>query len=543
MKLSKLYLLVLGISLLPLISLFATADLIHTHDGLVHLPRIAAYYKALLDGQIPVRWAGDLNYGYGMPLFNFIYQLPYFIASLFIFAGSGLVFAFKLSLALSYILSGIFMLAFARTFFKDDKKALLVTIFYQFAPFRLVELLIRGSFGEVYAYTFLPLALWGMTLLFQKINYRNFLLTSMGTALLIISHNSVSLLFFGVIIIFIIFFSKTRKNLIAGGLALSGGLLLSAFYWLPAIVEHQYTHGDLYMKNVYLQYFVPMWQFFVPNFLNSKILQTEGISVQFGLFHEIALIISTFAILRKKLDGKTKKLIYFCLLLIVISILFMQPISKIFWANISLIRQFQFPWRFLSIVAFVTALLSVGYLELPIFKKKTVYIVMLILVVTSTIYYWKPQLGVDKIDEGYYWNFPLNTTYYGETDVVWSAGPAQSYPKERVEIISGEGEIKNFTKKSNLHAFLIIAKTEVVLISHTQFFPGWKVYVNDQMTPIQFQDPNWRGQIEFSVPRGEYQVKVIFGENKFRFLSNMLSLGTLGSAIFLGLFARKLRKI
>src|SRR3989344_1211945 len=109
----KHYLVILAISLLPFLIIFATPDLPHTHDGGVHLPRIAAYVKALSDGHIPVRWAGDLNYGYGLPLFNFIYQTPYFLASLFVFLGMGLVASFKAILVVSFLLSGIFMYAFA----------------------------------------------------------------------------------------------------------------------------------------------------------------------------------------------------------------------------------------------------------------------------------------------------------------------------------------------------------------------------------------------------------------------------------------------
>src|SRR5213076_3108008 len=95
----------------------------HTHDGYPHLARIPAYMKALKDGEFPVRWAGDLNYGYGMPLFNFYYQLPYFIASGLLFFGLGLVNSFKISISLSFLLSGIFMFAFAKEFFQDNKKA------------------------------------------------------------------------------------------------------------------------------------------------------------------------------------------------------------------------------------------------------------------------------------------------------------------------------------------------------------------------------------------------------------------------------------
>ncbi len=535
------YLLIILLSLLPLVSMFLTSDLPHTHDGLVHLPRIAAYFKALADGQIPVRWAGDLNYGYGMPLFNFIYQLPYLIASFFLFLGFGLVNAFKITLALSYILSGIFMLAFARNFFNDDKKALLAAVFYQFAPFRLIELLVRGSFGEVYTYTFLPLILLGLTLLFRKFSYKNFLLTSFGIALLVISHNSVSLLFFAVAVAFLIFFAKTKKNLIIGGLALSIGLLLSAFYWLPAIVEHQYTHGDLFMKNVYLSNFVPLWQFFVPNFLNSKLLQTENISVQFGLFHEIAIVISIWLLLKKKLDEKTKKLIYFCLLLVVISLLFMQPVSKIIWANVSFLRQFQFPWRFLSVVVFAATLLSANYLNVAIFKKKLAYVILLILVVVSTAYWWKPQAGFDKINEGDFWNYPLTTTYYGETDVEWSAGPKGAYADKQVEIIGGKGTITDITKKLTTHTFRVDAQTEVNLVDHTQYFPGWRAYVDGKIVPIQFQDQNWRGEITFLTAKGIHDVKVSFGESPIRLFADIVSLTTF--ILLLPILKFALRKI
>src|SRR6266480_4903925 len=157
----KCYIFIILISCLPLISIFITPQLFHSHDGFAHLPRIAAYMKALQDGEFPVRWAGDLNYGYGMPIFNFMYQVPYFLASMLLFAGFHLVTAFKISIALSFILSGIGIFAFAKEFFGDIKRAFLISIFYQFSPFRLVELLVRGSFGEVYTYAFLPFVLFG----------------------------------------------------------------------------------------------------------------------------------------------------------------------------------------------------------------------------------------------------------------------------------------------------------------------------------------------------------------------------------------------
>ncbi len=528
---SRYLLLVIVISLLPL-AFFLTPDLFHTHDGVVHLARIAAYKKALTDGEFPVRWAGDLNYGYGMPLFNFIYQLPYLIASLFLFIGFGLVVSFKLTLALSFLLSGIGMFLFAKEFFEDEKKAFFIAIFYQFAPFRLIELLVRGSFGEVYAYAFAPFVLYFAVRLLHKKNYRDFILLSVSTGLLVISHNALSLLFFGVAVCFVLLFSKHIRQAVYILFALFYGLLLSAFYWVPALMEHKYTYGDLFMRNIYKSHFAPIQNFFIPNFFNSIQLQTGGISVQFGLFHLLGIILSIALLFQKKIRGNLKKLIILSLLLSLVSFFFMTPISAFVWERVSLLRQFQFPWRFLGLVAFASSLSAISYFSFDRFKQKWAYVVVLILVVITTAYYWKPPLGFDKINESYYWNYPLNTTYFGETDLIWSAGQAYSYPKERVEVISGAATVSNFSKKTIVHSFTVISNGESKLLDHTQYYPGWKVFVDGKEVPVEYQFQIYPGQLIYTIPSGKHNVRVIFTETRLRFLSDLLSLFSFSAIIF-----------
>lgn len=515
------FIFIILLSVLPLLNIFLTPYLYHTHDGLVHLARIAAYYKALSGGQFPVRWAGDLNYGYGMPLFNFIYQLPYAVASFFVSLGLNLVNSFKFSMALSYILSGIFMFLFAEELYKDKKKAAVVTVFYQFFPFRLVELFVRGSFGEVYAYSFLPLALFGILKTLKKANSKNIFLGVVGVFLLIISHNSVSLLFFGVCLLFVLIFSRNKTSLIYGFLILVLGLMTSSFYWLPALLEHQYTYGDLYMKDIYLRHFVPVLKLIIPNFNNNFHLWVGGVPVQIGLFHILAIILSLYLFIFKKIKGEDGKIILFSFLLLFISLFFMEPMSKIFWLNLSLLRQFQFPWRFLSVIAMGSSLLSVAYFHL--FKKNIFLLSLLILVAGSTLYYWYPRAGFDKVSQNYYWNFPLTTTYYGETDLIWSKGPAKSYPKSRIEVIAGEANIADFVKKSSIQYFKVNAKKDSVIADNTQYFPGWRVYVDNLKVPIQFQDENWRGIITFPIAKGAHDVKVVFQESKIRFIADNIS--------------------
>ena len=543
MRYLKYYLIVLGISTLPLISIFLTSQFPHLHDGLVHLARIGAYFKALQDGQLPVRWAGDLNYGYGMPLFNFIYHVPYLISSFFILLGAGLVNAFKITLVLSFLLSGIFMFGFSMAFFKNIKKAFLVTLFYQFIPFRLVEILIRGSFGEVYAYAFFPLVLWGITLLFGKPSFKNILVVSLGTSLLILSHNSISLVFFLICIFFVLFFAKRPKNYIYSFISLFLGLLLASFYWIPAIFEHRYTYGDLFMKNLYVSHFPPLLNFFIPNFLNDTRLQTGGISVQFGLFHTFVFMLVLVVLFSKNKIAKLEKLIIiFCLSIFLIALFIMQPISIFVWEKIALLRQFQFSWRLLSVVGFATSLMSIFLFYFKFFRKNIIYFPFLFLLVFSTVYYWRPVLGWDKVNEDYYWNFPLSTTYFGETDVVWSEGPKNSYPKRRVDLIGGKGEIGEVIKKSNLRLFKVKAETEIQLVDNTQYFPGWRVLVDGRTVPIEFQDQNWRGLITFRVPKGEHDIKVVFGESPVRFIADTITIGTFGLLMVFGML-RKKRKL
>ncbi len=138
------------------------------------------------------------------------------------------------------------------------------------------------------------------------------------------------------------------------------------------------------------------------------------------------------------------------------------------------------------------------------------------------------MLGFDRINEEEFWNYPLNTTYFGEANTIWAADPPQSFPKNRVEIIEGEGEISNFVRNTTSQKFLVKNSTEVDILSHTLFFPGWRVFADNQPVPIEFQNQNYRGLITFRLPAsGEQQVEIKFGQTKDRQIGETLSLVSL----------------
>ncbi len=534
--------LIILLSLLPFIFIFSTSSFFYTQDGWTHLARAAAFYKALGDGQIPVRWAGDLNYSYGMPLFDFAFHLPYILMSILIFLGFGLVGSLKIITLISFIASGIFMFLFGRIFFGDSKKAFLVTIFYQFFPFRFSEMFVRGSAGEMFTFAFLPMILYGSVLMFKKPTVKGIIIVSVGTFCMVLSHLATGSVFLIIAGFFVVLFAPKIKSSIFILSSMVLGLGLSAYYFIPALLDNKYTYGSMFARNLYAENFVPFLNFFIPNFLNSSALRTGNVPIQIGIFHSFAIIAAAIAlILGKKLKTQDKKLILFCFIILGASLFIMQPVSKIIWQRFPLFDQFQFPWRFLAPVGFASSVLSVYLLNIPVFSKKNAYLIFLFLVIVTTAVYWYPQLGFRKVNEKDYWNYPLTTTYFGETDLIWSAGPATSYPQKRVEVIGGLALIDDVKETSNVHTYYVTARKPSVIVDHTQFFPGWRVFVDGHNTAIQFQDQSHRGEITFPVNRGSHSVVVRFSETSTRLVADIISVI---SAVFVLalLFLKKINK-
>ena len=520
------------LSILPMAQMFTTTALPHTSDGAMHLARMASYYKEVMQGQFPVRWAGDLNYGFGTPIFNFFHPLPYMITTMMVALGSSLTQALKLSFLLSFIGSGIGMYLFSLALWKNTRTAVFVTILYQFAPFRLVDILVRGSLGGIYAYTLLPFVLWGVVQFIKSKKYTDIWIMAFCSAGLALSHNIVGFVFFGVAFIFTLFYPSPKRLKIISLLSLLGGVGIAGFFVMPAILDHNYTLGYLLTKNLFYDHFGPLINFFLPNFTNNAQLRIHEVSVQIGLAHILALITSAFFVIQKKITEKTNVFVaLFCITMFCVTLFFMQKVSTPFWENISILRQFQYPWRLLAVITFITAL--AGFSIVKMVKSRFIIVCIGLFVIFSTVYYWTPPQGYQTINESDYWNYPLTTNYYGEVDTMWSEGPAKEFPKAPLELIAGQATIQTIKHASTMHEYTVVATTPATLLDNTEYFPGWNVIVNNKKTAIQFQDPNHRGIIAFDVPVGTSHVFVQWRENKMRLVADYISV--ISIIIFLAL--------
>src|SRR3989344_4070683 len=168
MKKWHVYIILIVASFLPLTHMLISSELPHTSDGAMHAIRFASYYKEVQAGQFPVRWTSQFHFGHGTALFNLTAPLPYMVGAFLLFLTVSPELALKLSFAGTYLLAGIGMYLFARIYFKNEKIALFTALMYQFAPFRLVDMLIRGNIGSLYSYMLVPFSFYFITRFLQS---------------------------------------------------------------------------------------------------------------------------------------------------------------------------------------------------------------------------------------------------------------------------------------------------------------------------------------------------------------------------------------
>jgi uncharacterized membrane protein len=522
MKNKLLLLTILILSFIPVIALFHSGLPI-THDGQDHVARIANFYQNLSEGNLIPRWAPNLNWGYGHPILEFLYPLPSYIASAFHFVGLTFVDSTKIVFAGGMILSFVFMYLWLLGF-SSKQAALFGATLYTYAPYRFVEVYVRGDIGENLAFAFIPLVLYFIYQLFKKSNIKFLTLGSISLALLILAHNAISLMFVPLILVYgfwLLYLSKNRKKFFIYFSSLVVlGFGLASFFWIPALLEGKYTLRNIVTKGGYLNNFV--------NF-NSLIYGPwsyggSGVfSVQFGLFQWISIFFSPFIIYKFKKNKEKLFLSITLLIFTILGIFIMLPDSSFIWSRILILQNFQFPWRFLAIIVFTTA--TLGALLIDSFSgkinSKLVYVSILIILVISS-FYWNPKDYLEK-SESFYSGVYYSTTDTGESSPIWSIRGMEHTPQSPAQVIEGTGRIKEVVHKSTYRQYQFDSQTGARILVNILYFPNWTIFVDGKILPIQFQDPAYRGLITFNIEKGDHKIEAVFKDTNLRILAEIIS--------------------
>lgn len=529
------------IGILPLFSLFVSG-LPVTHDGQDHVARIANFYQSISEGNMVPRWAGNLNWGYGHPILMFLYPLSSYMATLFHAVGFGYVDSVKLVFGVSFVASIAAMYIWLSNVY-GKKAGFVGALLYGFAPYRFVDLYVRGAIGEHVAFIFPPLVCFFMYRLSQKsvmnsknhfyqlltTNYLSFMGFSLSLAGLILAHNAISLMFLPVFLLYgtYLFFTQEKRSLAFMVTLVLGtffGFGLSAFFWAPAFLEGKYTLRDIVTAGGVEGRFVPSsWFLYSP----WNYGQGNEITKSLGFGSIIGVFAGLYFAVKGRLQKTDRVFVSISLFLLIVGVFLMTQSSKFVWDSISLLQKFQFPWRFLSLTTFLTAIIgAVGIsqaLQKDSSKNKILYLLFCLVIIIPTVQMWKPKGHLIK-PESFYTGIYDSTTDTGESSPIWSVRFMEHRSSYPIEIIGGEGTIETGPRTSTKHTYTVTATTPVRILENTLYFPGWEVIGNGKSVPVQFQDPAYRGLMTFELPVGRHAIEVIFRDTRIRQISNIISM-------------------
>lgn len=539
------------------------------HDDL-QMMRQLEMEKCFKDSQIPCRWVPDMGYGFGFPLFNYYPHLPYLFGQIFRTFGLTFNLTAKLTFALGIILSGITMYILAKEFF-GKWGGLISSVFYVWAPYRSVDVFVRGAMNESWAWVFFPLSLWSVYKIIKEKSNWSFILLSLSLSGLLLSHNLMAMIFSPVFAIWTIYWlvkEKSIKSIVK--IFFSGLLTLGtvAFFTLPAVLEQKYVHIGTLVEDYfeYAGHFVTINQLFISKFWGdgpSIFGSGDGMAFPIGYVHwVIALVVLTLLAIRiykKKKCDNTNFVILFALGVGIFAAFMSHNKSAYIWRTISYLKFVQFPWRFLSLNVFGFSFAAGGFYYLldksKFIKKDIVKIIISICILLSVIVinwnYFKPVRGGSLTDDqkfsGEAWRIQQQAGIRDYLPISAKKDP-DSKRTNLVDIVKGKGKISEEKWGTNWASFDtdFIDKENSLRINIFEF-PTWKVFIDGKEATVYIDSNEEWGRIYFNVPEGKHSIFLKLYDTTLRKISNYISLVSLVILIYLiskeVLNRRKVKKI
>ena len=508
-----------------------TVGLPETHDGQIHTARIAQYYLAFQQGQWPPRWAPNANAGFGYPVFNFNYPLPYILGLLLIKAQLSVEAAATTIWLTALVTAGWGMYWLLKSYL-TTKAAFLGGWLYALSNYALLLVYVRGGAGEIIAYALFPWLFYSFERLIRAGGgWRQFIFwgASLIWAMFLLSHNIMVLFGTPLFLGFLLF--RTRKKLSTWrqlGPPLVLGLSLAAFFWIPAVSEGQATIiRQSPLSHIYQQHFPTLKQLVYDawDYGYSRPGPVDGISFNLNPIWLLILGLGFIGIsFRAKPAGI--KWLYGGMVGWGVAML---PLSSWWWQNLPLVNYIQFPWRLL----FFWPMLAVPVMAWLFDQTKNHWgwwcgLVIILGASMATKnqaqntyffpdqYWFQTTTTTSLMDE----NMPRwfnKGTNYGLDASLFSAHPvACSEPVCQFSFKIWTGTARNYQVFNT-------ARTRV--IERIAYFPGMKVWVDNEFTQIDYQEPAYPGLVSYRLPAGAHTVGTRFTQDTWpRKLGNTISL-------------------
>jgi len=578
----------LDILLVGLFSLVAIQPLLRptltrSFDGTLHLHRLIELDALLRQGLLYPRWAADLVYGFGYPLFNFYAPLSYYIAAGLHLAGLSFVGATIGYFVLTTLGAGLTMYLWVRDIF-GPRPAILAAAAYVYAPYHLYDNLFRASFAGVLATALFPLILWAFRRLMITRSIKYLALSSLSYAALLLAHNVSSLIFSPVLLLYVgILFITTQPSvlkhaqpstleralaaqivgisvlvrrsfraILAPGAALLLGLGLSAFFWIPALAEQQWV--QLYRLTIppdfdFRNHFPSLAELLAPPATAQAGRMNPDIENNLGLAQVALALIGSLGLWRlRHSEGRVH--ILWAIVILVGLVFMMLSISTPIWERVPLLATIQFPHRLLGPAMIMTALLSGASLVVldQVLKLRAataaLWIGLALVILAGMPRLYPHDLPASSSNPGLADMMAserrtgaIGTTASGEYLPIWVTWVPPSSP---MEAMYRQGRLVERLEMSSLPAGARVVQADYQATSArltldtpqafratflTFYFPGWQAYVDDQ--PVPTLPKPGQGFITFDVPNGRHEIQVQFESTPVREAATWISAASL----------------
>ncbi|MCB9458660.1 MAG: hypothetical protein H6670_03340 [Anaerolineaceae bacterium] len=574
-----------GLLLVILLSGFAAMPLLlqpqglpNGSDVLYHAYRAAMMDRAWTLGDIFPRWADALYYGYGAPLWHFYAPLSYYLTSLMsrLFALDALG-AIRALVLLSYFSMGIGMYFFSKRT-AGRLAGVLSAIAYLFAPYVFFTLpYARGAYPELLSLALFPWVMWRFTLLLITNSRRDTALAALCLFLLIISHNLMAVVLTLLLLAYLFWQTMATMSITARQqwkralqphlqphlralLAMALAIGLSAYFWLPILLEANTVHLENLTAGAQLDYrnffvwpdvlfgFAPLPDAGAINGLRPVTI----LGLPQWLFALTGLVGAIWLILQGVRSGQRRKpalytAIFFAICGL-ICILLTLPLSASVWDAIKPLQYLQFPWRLLGPAAFALAFL-VGMnahwlqkLSRPSWQTGAIAtVVTLVLVFAAPLFHveeWRYtdlDTSVAAYHDSEVAGIQIGTTFtdeYRPADVQTRPGPqpdlladyADGYPVDRAHAPEGV-DVFAVASSPTSNDWQTRADEVFTMEVYTFYWPGWVAAVDGGQVPVT-PSPN-HGFITFEVPAGQHDVSVYLTATVPRLIANLISILTI----------------
>ncbi|MDX1418214.1 MAG: 6-pyruvoyl-tetrahydropterin synthase-related protein, partial [Candidatus Promineifilaceae bacterium] len=363
------FLVVLAISFIAVWPFISRASLPEGTDAELHIFRLFELSHLLRGGELYPRWAPNFYHGYGYPIFNYYAPLTYYIGFLVeLTPWADAVVAVKTVFVLGIFLSGFGIYGFVRDNWGRRAGYVAAAVFLYTPYVQYIDPHARGVLPESFSFGVFVCALWALNRV--RISYGRWpwLVSVFLTAAVILSHNLMGLLFFGILtawVIWLLLFDyrdKDHRIQAARYLlpVLGLGLGFAAFFWLPVILEQNAVNLDTLIGRQdnydFHTHFLSLGEMFATTMILDRGETEPEFRFNLGIIQWILAGLGMLLLGVGKVKG-SRHLTFFATLSCVL-IFLMLPWSTIIWESLPFLPYFQFPWRLLGATATMLAVLA-----------------------------------------------------------------------------------------------------------------------------------------------------------------------------------------